>query len=323
MDMVHALEARVRPLFPIRTERGSVELAEPATREPVAGVYRVGSFVVSSGWGLSVELRTTRAQGTSTEGGYYLCATNQLDDPRLGPYTEGFILALRSVLERATDTSMRDWAIGNFDHLPLEVLDANAPATHYRDYFLTYPWLGRLLPTRPPKAPAYVHAPAAAVSPARGESELDRLWSWIWQHARSTYVDLKWDDAMTKALPEPVRVLSALLTIHSMVGGNGFEVFLAQARGTVVRDAYQALVTVGAEQLRALMAKGIPLAEREGATFTSERARKWLDAFNDPASSWSEIDGHEPDRSYALLNSELVPAAERYANAHRAALVRD
>lgn len=324
-DTLRSVLGRVQALFPIQTTRGSLALHEgdngEARNDP--RMHRVGPLLLTP-WEVWLGLRTTTPQGLGTEGSCFLAKAEQVHDPRLAPYAEGMILSLRSILERASDASMENWAIGYFDvRLPLDVFGADVTADRVREYFLTYPWLGRLLPSRPAKAPAYVPAPSGAVLHADGTVDLDRLWLWIGQHTQPRHEDTRWDDAMTRALPPPVRVLAALRTVDSRVGGNGFEVFLAQARGVEVRDAYDALAAVSAECLRELMARGIGLAAKEAAAFTGERAKAWYAPFEgQAAASWPEIDGHEPDRSYALLQSELIPAAERYANAHVGALVR-
>lgn len=252
-----------------------------------------------------------------------LCDRAQLRDPRLGDYLEGMLLALRAVLERASAASMDHWAIGYFtEHPPLDVLGERPTAQQFREYFLTYPWFGRLLPDLPATPPAYELAPFSAAS-FNGAFDVEALWSWIAQHSRRTFVNAKWDDAMIRALPKPVRTLSAAHILHAMVGGNGFEVYLSQANGPEIRRCYEALGELGAVRLQALMAKGIALAASQGAEFAYTRTREWAQRFPRAASAWGEIDGHEEDRSYALLKSELVPAAQRYAEKHRAELVRE
>lgn len=281
------------------------------------GGFRVGSLHVEE-HGVWLSLTTTRPDGIDTDGTVFLFARERLDDPRSVPFASGLLAALRRLLEKQPN----NWAVGYLDvRMPLEVLEVGATADAYRDQFLTHAWLGRFLPERPQKPPPYVPAPAAAVS-GGGALELEGLLAWIAAHAQRTY-EPRWDDAMIRALPESARVLEAVHMIDSMVGGNGFEVFLAQARGAVVRQAREALEAIGAEKLAALMGAGIGLAAAQGAEFMNERAKKWLEKFEDRAAAdWSEIDGHAVDRSYALLASELRPCALRYAEAHRAALVR-
>ncbi len=153
--------------------------------------------------------------------------------------------------------------------------------------------------------------------------DVDRITSWIEHFTERTFVDLRWDDARLKAMPVEVRALDGVAMINAMVGGNGFEVFLAQTRGATIRHCFDALKTVGATQLRALMAEGIALAARQGAEFMNERNTNWVDAFDRGATSWVEIDGREPDRTYALIESELMPRASEYANRHQRVLVRE
>ncbi|MGZ3455948.1 MAG: DMP19 family protein [Polyangiales bacterium] len=283
-----------------------------------AGGFRVGALRIEEP-GVWVELATTRSDGRGTEGSLYLFGSDRVEDPRAVPFVTGLFAALRRLIERGSPK----WANGYLDvRMPIDVLEIGATSDQYRDQFLSYPWLGRLFPERPAKAPPYVRAPERAVTRS-GALDLDALFAWVYAHAQRTYDDPRWDDAMIRALPEPVRVLEGLHLIDSMVGGNGFEVFLAQARGAVVRQTYAALEAAGAEQLRELMAAGIGLAAQSGAEFMQERAKKWLEPFEDlAADDWSEIDGHEPDRSYALLGSELRPSALRFAERHRDALVR-
>jgi hypothetical protein len=200
-----------------------------------------------------------------------------------------------------------------------------APRTATKDdfsrYFLTYPWLGQYLPDRPARAPAYVRAPAEDYL-QDSKVDLHALWRWISRQVPRTFDDLAWDEAMLAALPEPVRVLEAALMVHAMAGGNGLEVWLSQARGADIRRSHHALGVLGATRLQALMAMGIALAAHQGAEFVHEgdAARTRAIKARKP-SDWREIDGHEPDRTYALLESELVPLAQKYAETNRDELI--
>jgi hypothetical protein len=286
------------------------------------GGFRAGDLQVEE-WGVTLPFETMRQDGRGTEGALFLFARDRLEDPRAPAYVSGLLSALRTVIDRATPKSVPKWAIGYLDvRMPIDVLEPPATEEAYRDAFLSYPWLGRILPDRPKKAPTYVRAPARAIM-RDGAIDLDALYAWVHAHSMWTFDDPKWDAAMLRALPEPVRVLQGLFTIESMVGGNGFEVFLLQAKSAVVRDAYTAVAAAGAEKLRELMAQGIGLAARHGAEFMRERGKKWLEEFEDcSVEDWSEIDGRETDSSFALLESELRPCAMRYAERHRDTLVR-
>lgn len=291
------------------------------SHEAALGGFRVKGVRVEEGvW---LELETRRHDGRGTEGALFLFRRTCLDDPRAEPYARGLVAALARVIDRATPLSVTKWAVGWLDvRMPLEVLAVDATSEAYCTEFLRYAWLGRLLPDRPAKAPSYERAPVEAVV-RDGALELDALFAWIHAQAQRTYDDPRWDDAMIRALPAPARVLEGLHLLDAMVGGNGFEVFLAQARGADVRHCLAALEAVDAPRLLHLLREGIALAASQGAEFTNERSRKWLEAFEAPgAHEWSAIDGHEPDRSYALLATELRPAARRFAEQHRARLLR-
>ena len=141
-------------------------MTEAALRAAVEG----GSFTGKSGGfrvdGLQVEqhgvwlsLTTTGSGGSDTDGTVFLFARHRLDDPRSVPFACGYLAALRRLLERQPQV----WAVGYLDvRMPLEVLEVGATTDAYRDQFLTHAWLGRLLPDRPQRPPAYVRAPAAA-----------------------------------------------------------------------------------------------------------------------------------------------------------------
>lgn len=293
-----------------------------ASCDAALGGYRVEALNVDE-WSVWLALSTTRHDGRGTEGALYLFAPDRLGDPRAVPFAAGLLAALRAVIERATAESARKWAVGWLDvRMPIDVLDVDATADDFREQFLTWPWLGRLLPNRPTKPPPFVRAPARAVM-RDGALDLPALFAWVNAHAQRTYDDRRWDEAMIGALPAPVRVLQGLWLVESSVGGNGFEVFLLQASGAEVRHVHASLEAAGAKKLARLMGAGIDLAAQHGAEFMRERSKKWLDAFEGlAADDWSEIDGHEPNRSFALIESELRPCALRWAERHRDAVVR-
>lgn len=299
----------------------TLEALVGVSHEAPLGGFRVTGVRVADGAWLEVE--THRHDGRGTEGALFLFGHRRLDDPRALPFARGLLAALSQVIDRATPRTIGQWAIGWLDvRMPLEVLTPGATSDAYCAEFLRYAWLGRLLPDRPTKPPPFERAPVEAI--VRGnELDLDALFAWIQAQAQRTYEDPRWDDARIRALPAPARVLEGLHLLDAMVGGNGFEVFLAQARGADVRHCLAALEAVDAPRLLHLLREGIALAASQGAEFTNERSRKWLEAFEDPsAHEWSTIDGHEPDRSYALLATELRPAASRFAERHRARLLR-
>lgn len=308
--------------LPIVGELCRIDLDDAAPGPPDPRCHREGPLHVTP-WGVSLGVRTSAVDKRETAGGLAICERGQLLDPRVIACLEGQLMALTTVA-RAADREVvrRSWAIGYLAvGLPLAALPRGASGDEYRRYYLTYPWLGRLLPGRPAAAPPYVRAPADEVLRPGGLA-LDALLCWIGRQVARTHEDFAWDEAMIAALPEPVRVLEAVHLMQAMVGGNGFEVWLSQARGADIRRAHHALGALGATRLRALLAMGVALAAHHGAEFTGEDDVAWVRAVRGRRpGDWRAIDGHEPDRSYALLDSELVPLAREYAEAHRHELI--
>ncbi|MEZ4452970.1 MAG: hypothetical protein R3B09_26155 [Nannocystaceae bacterium] len=320
--MLDGLKRIVGRHLPIVGELARLDPVDAVPHVPDPRYVCEGPLLVAPGY-VSVSVATSGSGKLDTEGELPVCDRARMLDPRVAPYLEGQLLALTTVARSATrEVVQRWWAMGYLHcGLPLTVLPRDASADTYRRYFLSYPWLGRFLPERPLVAPPYVRAPVEATTRG-GEVDLDGLCTWISHHAQRTFEDHAWDDAMMAALPEPVGVLAAVHEIQAMVGGGGFEVWLGQARGAEIRRAYHALGVVGATRLAALMAAGIVLAAHQGAEFTREPDRTWWRAIQARRPrTWSEIDGHAPDRTYALLESELQPLAQRYAERHRDALI--
>ncbi|MDC0675315.1 DMP19 family protein [Nannocystis radixulma] len=308
--------------FPIAGELARIELSDAVLDPPDPRHLCDGPLFVAP-WYVSLCVKTSGFDKMETEGALAICDRKRMLDPRIAPYLEGQLMALTTVARAATrELVKRYWAIGYLHcALPLTVLPRDATADTYRRYFLTYPWLGRFLPDRPVIAPPYVRAPAEDYL-RDGKVDLPHLWTWIYQHTQRTWDDEAWDDAMIEALPEPVRILASAHTLDAMVGGNGFEVWLSQTRGADIRRAYHALGVLGATKLAALMAGGIALAAHHGAEFAYEKDKSWWRAIRTRRPrDWHEIDGHAPDRTYALLESELVPLSQKYAEAHRDALI--
>lgn len=322
--VLDALKVMIAAYFPIVGEVARVELVDAAPESPDPRHVCDGPLVVTP-WSVGLSVKTASDGKMDSDGELLVCNRRDLLDPRIGPYLEGQLMALTTVAKAATrEIAGRCWAIGYLNCLlPLTVLPRGATAEQYRRYFLLYPWLGRFLPERPVLAPPYIRAPAEEYV-RDGQVDFDHLCSWIYQQTRRSYDDEAWDEAMIAALPEPVRVLASIHTIHAMVGGGGFEVWLGQALGAEIRRGYHALGVIGATRLVALMARGIALAAHQGAEFVHNGDRGWWRAIQARRPrDWREIDGHEPDRTYALLESEMVPLGQKYAEAHRGALMTD
>jgi hypothetical protein len=319
-----ALRTVVERKLPLRFSIGSIELATlDLTEFGASRCTPIGPFVLFEE-ALHLALRRTIADEPQDHRVIAtVSAPPHWDDPRWPAYVEGWLDAVATVHEAHSVESLRPlrwrpWAAS----LPVDVLDEGSSAREFSEKFLEYPWLGRLLPSRPSKPPAYERAPRSAVMKG-ARVDLGRITSWIDHFTERTFVDHRWDDALLKAMPPEVRALDGVAMINAMVGGNGFEVFLAQARGATVRHCFAALKTVGATQLHGLMAEGIALAARQGAEFMNERNTRWVDAFDRGATSWDAIDGWDPDRTYALIESELMPKASEYADRHQRVLVRE
>lgn len=316
------IKVRLADYFPISGELCRIDLVDATLAQPDPRCRCDGPLFVSP-WSVSLCVRTAAFDKMDTDGGLAICERGQLGDPRVVPCLEGQLMALTSVARLMTGPLVRRrWAIGYLNaSLPLSALPRSATKDDYHRYYLTYPWLGRYLPGRPARAPAYVRAPAELCL-RDGGLDVGGLRAWIGRQVARTFEDFAWDEAMIAALPEPVRVLEAVDGIHAMVGGNGFEVWLSQARGADVRRGYHGLGAIGASKLQALMAMGIALAASQGAEFSHEDDAGWARAIKARRpSDWRAIDGHEPDRSYALLESELVPLVHKYAEAHRLELI--
>lgn len=320
--VLDALKALVSGYFPIVGELCRVELVD-ATLDPPDPRCRCDGPLFVAPWFVSLGVKTSASDKRDTEGSLTICERGQLLDPRVAACLEGQLMALTTVASSATRAVVqRCWAIGYLNTaLPLAVLPRGATRDDYRQYFLTYPWLGQYLPDRPARAPAYVRAPMDEYL-RDGKLDVRHLWSWTYRQTPRTFDDVAWDDAMLAALPDSVRTLEAAHLLYSMVGGNGLEVWLSQARGADVRRGHHALGVLGATKLQTLMAMGIALAAHHGAEFCYEDDVAWTRAIRARRPrGWREIDGHEPDRTYALLESELVPLAQKYAEAHRDELI--
>lgn len=317
-----ALNAVVSRVLPLRARHGALELAPIDLEGQGFPVKPVGALLVNE-WALSIRLRCTRAARPPHDGEVTLASAERWDDVRLPAFVEGWLAALKVILSSATSESIDRWVPSSLQPtLPLDLLDEGSNAEEFCRAFLEFPWLGHLLPKRPKSAPRYVLAPRSVVL-AADELRLFELWEWIGYFTRQSYVDARWDDAMIKALPDAARALDGVALIHALVGGNGFEVFLDSQRLAVVRHCYESLLAVGATELAAVMRRGIGLAVARGAQFMSERNTGWARSFRaEAAGAWSEVDGHDPDKSYALIESELVPRALAFANRHRDELVR-
>ncbi len=317
-----ALNALLSTMLPLRARHGALSLASTDFAERGTPVTPVGALLIHE-WGIAVNLQCIRAGRPPADGEVLLARSSDWDDVRLLAFVEGWLAALKVVLESADAKSIDPWVPHYLTpSMPIDKLDEGSSAAEYRAEFLKYPWLGSLLPKRPASAPPFERAPRSAV--LRGDAiELQALWDWIGRFARRTYVDRRWDDAMIAALPAPVRALDGAQMIYALVGGNGFETFLGSQRSSVIVQCYESLVAIGARATSAAMARGIGLAAKQGAEFLAERSVAWTRTFRgEAAAQWSEVDGHDPNKSYALMDAELSPCALAFAERHRDVLVR-
>ncbi|MBL8677924.1 MAG: hypothetical protein JNK05_02065 [Myxococcales bacterium] len=319
LDVLNAILARA---LPVRARHGSIELAPIELEGRTYPVRPVGSIAISE-WGLSVNLRCTRAGRPPLDGEVTIAHAESWDDVRVPAFVEGWLGAVKAILESATSESIDRWVPSYLDPgLPVDAMEEGTNSEEFCRKFLEYTWLGYLLPKRPKVAPMFERAPRSVALKA-SEIDLYGLWGWIGNFARRCYVDPRWDDALIQRLPPAARALEGAQMIDAMVGGNGFEVFLASQRSAVILHCYESLSAIGAKQLSALMRRGVGLAARQGAEFTTERNQGWLRPFRaDAAEQWSDVDGHDPGRSYALMTSELVPCANAFAERNRDDLVR-
>ncbi|MFO0560108.1 MAG: hypothetical protein U0269_18985 [Polyangiales bacterium] len=313
----------VERTLPMRSEVGSIELHPIDLSAQTTKLLPVGPLVVSED-GILLGVRQQLVGREPRDASAPIVLEQHYDDPRVLAHVEGWLGALGEALREGDAEQLRKswYRLTVSPSLALEVLELGASAAEYRAKALEFPWLGRLSRALPKRPPAYERAPRELV--LRGDRvEFSRIADWIYAFSEQTFADARWDDAMVRALPEPARVLDGVSTINAMVGGNGFEVFLAQTRGATIRQCYAALGKVGAPRLRAVMAKGIALAARQGAEFMYERSTAWIERFASSARDWSELDGWDEGHTYWLIENELMAAADEYANRHRAALVRD
>ena len=309
--------------LPLRGPLGSLMPGVVDAVDTAAEVLAVG-VLRADRWGVYASLRTARRE-VETEGSLFLMRRDQLADPRAPAFVAGLCGALTELLARSTAASMKQWAIGYLNEAPpLELLGPGADEAAWRETMLGYPWFGRLLPTRPSAPPEYERAPARAVM-IDGALDFTALGAWIDHFARRTYTDPRWDEACRRQLPPPARTLHALYEFSASAGGGGFEVYLSQTQGVILREVLAALTEVGCESLAAMMTRGLALAADQGAEFSHERGPRWWAKLGGeaPEEGWRALDGHEPGRSWYLLRHELEPRARGYAEAHRSALIRE
>jgi hypothetical protein len=127
--------------------------------------------------------------------------------------------------------------------------------------------------------------------------------------------------------PTIPRTIYFLDLAYAMLGGNGFEVFLAQQCFEDVVGVLEALEESDCERLALRMRQGIELCfEDGGAEFLVEVDEDWLESNGRPMPDgderdWERIDSHEPGGTWWLVDHELQPALEQYVREHLGALV--
>lgn len=322
-SLLDALTSIVERTLPLRRATFSMQCHAADLSTTELKMTPVGPFVVHDE-GISLGVRTIFEDREPFDAMPVIVDEKDYDDPRVLAHIEGWMDALVTTVAKCSDAAFKkNWRwLSVRPSLPIEALDLGATAEEFRERALQFPWLGRYLDELPKKAPAYERAPRE-IALVGDRVELHRLMGWVGFFTQRTFEDSRWDDAMMRSMPEPVRVLDGVETINAMVGGNGFEVFLSQTRGAIVRHCYVALGNVGAPRLRAVMGQSIALAARQGAEFMYERNTAWFEQFETRATNWSALDGWDEGHTYSLIEQELMPAANEYANRHRAALVGD
>ncbi len=122
--------------------------------------------------------------------------------------------------------------------------------------------------------------------------------------------------------PLAPRTVYFLDLAHAMLGGQGFEVYLAQQDFEDILGVLEALDTAGCDRLALRMRQGIALcAEQGGAEFLVQVDEEWLEDEGRPfaegeSPSWSSIDSHEPGGTWWLVEHELAPALDTYVRGH-------
>lgn len=128
--------------------------------------------------------------------------------------------------------------------------------------------------------------------------------------------------------PAIPRTIYFLDLAYAMLGGNGFEVYLAQQCFEDVQGVLDALEEAGCERMALRMRQGIALAAEEGGSeFLVEVDEDWLEDHGEPlpdgeGRAWERIDSHEPGGTWWLVEHELQPALERYVREHLGVVVR-
>ena len=313
--------------FPLRGKRLGLELRD--TRS-VAGSVAVG-VVAGSKHGVWVEAEAKDADGASA-GELFLMEARDLEDPRRDAFIQGWVSALRRIIDQPSAPACT-FAIGFLDQrMPLDVV-SDASAAAYVAAFLQAKWLGRFLPERmrTPSGEAYEKAPKAAVT-RKGRIDLDLLSLWIARHAELGYADPKLDLQKLDALPPVPRTLWYVFSMEGAVHNGGASSYLSQTSWFEIHRAYQALTEVGANKFADLIRRGVPVAVDEFPAFRNrddryrgEKTSRWRAGFRrDPKlSSTSELDGHEKNQSFFLIDHELRPRIQAYVERHQDVLIRE
>ena len=133
--------------------------------------------------------------------------------------------------------------------------------------------------------------------------------------------------AKIEALPKSARVLWYLFSMEGMVHNGGIGGFVLQGAAFLIRGAVVALRQVGAMRFADLMQRGVThVANWEGPQFMvrddlyrREKSPAWRSHYSrDPdLESTSELDGHEEDQSFFLMEHELRPCMHAWVERHR------
>lgn len=167
--------------------------------------------------------------------------------------------------------------------------------------------------------------PVAAGDPGALETWLPAITDGLREQALTEGYDQRFERlALWPTVPRTVYFLDLA---YAMLGGNGLEVFLAQACFEDVVGVLAALEEADCERLALRMRQGIGLAAAEGGSeFMMEVDEDWPVEHGRPlpqgeGRDWERIDSHAPGGTWWLVDEELAPALARYVVAHLDALV--
>jgi hypothetical protein len=165
---------------------------------------------------------------------------------------------------------------------------------------------------------------AAVVGPADGEMLVGAVTDALREQALAGGFESRFD--RLAVWPAAPRTIYFLDLANAMLGGNGFEVYLAQQCFEDVLGVLEALEDAGCERLALRMRQGIALsAEEGGSEFLVEVDDGWLEDNGRPlpageGRAWERIDSLEEGGTWWLVKHELQPAIERYVREHLGAV---